>query len=235
MWLELLNILCVSLPILAFVSPGTVFIGVFFPSVGRRTDENDASLRQTKRIEMPPLAVTTQMLQCYLFGIYAHHLSMRTLLIPNVVGFMLGLLWSTLYPFKMAPDFRLQWRVQFIASLCLMALGTLTIHNLPYLSSSVAAVVGIVMCSYPLPEMKRAYVEMNADLLGSAFMNTAMLGCCASWVIHSSPLVEYDAFVLAANSAGVLVQAGALIVRVSIARRRGASGGEREALMQLSA
>jgi len=57
-------------------------------------------------------------------------------------------------------------------------------------------------------------------------MNLAMMTCCSAWVLHSSPWVEYDVFVLVSNAAGVAVQGWALVIRVCIARRRGVN--ERE-------
>lgn len=185
---------------------------------------------------MPPLALTTQMLQCFLFAIYAHHLQMWTLLIPNVVGFVLGFVWSTIYPFKMAPvsGLRSQWQIQYTISLLLMLLGSLTIQRTPYLSSTIAAAVGLLMCTYPLPSMHQAYKEKNSNLMGSSPMNFAMFSTCFAWVIHSSWLVEYDIFVLAPNAAGVIVQGGALMLRVIIVRRTPVARGENAELSALT-
>jgi hypothetical protein len=246
MWtLTLLNILCTCLPILAFASPATVFIPAFCPNPLRwkvSTRNNSENIKKSSAnhyevtsfdgtlendesstlIEMPPLALTSQMLQCYLFAIYAYHFQMWTLFIPNSVGFILGCLWSTLYPLKVSPDLKFlkQWKIQYSASMLIMAVGSLTVHILPYLSSSIAAAVGVLMCSYPLPVMHRSYTESNSNLLGSTFMNIAMLTCCSAWVIHSSPLVDFDIYVLLSNAAGVCVQAGALLIRSIIARRK---------------
>ncbi|KAL7534922.1 hypothetical protein ACHAXR_008884 [Thalassiosira sp. AJA248-18] len=169
---------------------------------------------------MPPLALTTQMLQCFLFGIYAHHLQMWTLFIPNMAGFILGFIWSTIYPFKVTRDsgLRLQWQIQYSIALLLMVLGSLTVKRMPYLSSTIAAAVGVLMCTYPFPSMHHAYEEKNSNLMGSSTMNLAMFATCSAWVIHSSWLVEYDIFVLTANAAGVIVQGGALMLRVIISR-----------------
>jgi len=62
--------------------------------------------------------------------------------------------------------------------------------------------------------MITAVETRNATLLGSKYMNLAMFVCCGAWVIHSSPLVEFDGFVLTGNCAGVIVQGGALFIRV---------------------
>lgn len=105
MWLAILKVLCTLLPIITFASPATVFLPVLLNG-----DDNDGV------IAMPPLALTTQMLQCFLFGIYAHHLQMWALFIPNVAGFLLGFLWSTIYPLKLAADdnqLKTQWKVQY--------------------------------------------------------------------------------------------------------------------------
>lgn len=217
-WKAPLNVLCSLLPIVAFASPATVFLRP-------RTS--------TTTIEFPPLALTTQMLQCFLFGIYAHRMRMWTLLIPNAVGFALGFVWSTIYPFKVAPrgsdsdsdgddggSLLLQWRIQYATSMFLMLCGSLTIRSMPHLSSSIAAIVGVAMCTYPLPSMRRAYAERKPNLMGSGPMNVAMFACCTAWVVHSSPLVEYDVFFLVSNASGVVVQGGALVLRVVIERRR---------------
>eukprot|EP00804_Cyclotella_cryptica_P022509 CCRYP_009418-RA/>CCRYP_009418-RA protein AED:0.00 eAED:0.00 QI:119/-1/1/1/-1/0/1/55/257 len=257
MWtLVALNILCTCLPILAFASPATVFIPAFWPDSLRwkvlsrdttdnikqnaadnegvatfdETFENDES---SILIEMPPLALTTQMLQCYLFAIYAFHFQMWTLFIPNSVGFMLGFIWSTLYPLKVSPDLKFlkQWKIQYSVSIFVMAAGSLTIHNLPYISSTIAAAVGVLMCSYPLPVLHRSYTESNPKLLGSVFMNIAMLTCCSAWVIHSSPLVDFDIYVLLSNASGVAVQGGALLIRSIIARRKESIPSEESPLL----
>lgn len=214
-WITILNVLCTILPIVTFASPATVFLPIFF---GRSSSDNN---HNDDVIEMPPLALTTQMLQCFLFAIYAYHLNMWTLFIPNVAGFVLGFVWSTAYPFKVSPDhgLRLQWRIQYTTSALLMLLGSFTIQTLPYLSSTMAATVGVVMCTYPLSSMHQAYTQNNSNLMGSSVMNCAMFTTCSAWVIHSSWLVEYDIFVLVSNAAGVVVQGSALILRVIIARR----------------
>lgn len=96
----------------------------------------------------------------------------------------------------------------------------MTIRKMPYLSSTIAAGVGVLMCTYPLPSMRQALKEKNSNLMGSTVMNCCMFVTCFVWVIHSSWLVEYDVFVLVANAAGVIVQGGALTLRVIIARDR---------------
>lgn len=171
--------------------------------------------QRPKKIQMPPLAVTTQMLQCGLFAIYASYLDMTTLLIPNTVGFVLGLIWSTLYPLRMLDEFKFQWQWQYVLSIILLLLGAITTFSFenPYMSSSVAAFVGVIMTTYPLPVMLKAIQTRNVALLGSAYMNMAMFVCCSAWVIHSSPLVEYDPFVLVSNIAGTIVQGAALVIR----------------------
>ena len=231
-WLAILNALCTLLPFIAFASPATVFIPVLFEA------NNSHQQQQVHNvvIEMPPLALTTQMLQCFLFAIYAYHFQMWTLLIPNVAGFSLGFLWSTIYPFKVAPDdgLKLQWRVKYTISISLMVVGLLTIKRLPYLSSTIAAGVGVLMCTYPLPSMHQAYREKNSNLMGSAAMNMAMFITCFAWVIHSSWLVEYDIFVMVSNFAGVVVQGGAIIMRIVISRTRRAEQGDDAELSALS-
>jgi len=161
---------------------------------------------------------------------------MWTLFIPNTVGFVLGFVWSTIYPFKVAPvnGLRLQWQIQYSISLLLMLLGSLTIQRTPYLSSTIAAAVGVLMCTYPLPSMHQAYKEKNPNLMGSAVMNFAMFATCFAWVIHSSWLVEYDIFVLVANGSGVLVQGGALVLRFIIVRRKRLAQGENSELSALT-
>ena len=67
------------------------------------------------------------------------------------------------------------------------------------------------------PVMQQSLSSGNPELLGSKYMNSAMLICCSAWVIHSS-IIEYDIFVLSANTAGVVVQGAALVVRFLIAR-----------------
>jgi hypothetical protein len=205
-WLQLLNVLCVCLPVVAFASPCTVFGPVF---CGRRSEAK-------RVIEMPPLALTSQMVQCYLFAIYAFSMgNMVTLLIPNVTGFALGLMWSTLYPLRMTNENYRAWKRQCIGALICMAACTLFSfgRNNPYVASSLAAGVGIIMCTYPLSSMKRTLETSNPALLGSVYMNVAMLACCSSWVVHASPLVQFDGFVLISNGAGVLVQGSALLLR----------------------
>ena len=232
MWaLTLLDLTCMYLPVLAFASPASVFIPVFCPamwSAVHRTkfDEAYESVEANNYlddtlvlIEIPPLAFTAQMVSCYLFSIYAYHFQKWTLFIPNSVGFLLGFLWSSLYPRKVSQWSLLkQWKIQYCLSLFIIAMGPLTVSSLPYLSSSVAAAIGVVMCSYPLPAMQQSLKENNPNLLGSQFMNIAMLICCSAWVIHSSPLVEFDAYVLLANSVGVVVQVLALLIRCIIAK-----------------
>ncbi|KAL7546481.1 hypothetical protein ACHAWF_009820 [Thalassiosira exigua] len=227
MWARtLLDLLCASLPVVAFASPATVFL----PAIA------DRSKPKQHAVEMPPLAITSQMLQCFLFGIYAWHFGMSTLLIPNAAGFSLGFLWSALYPFQVVPDegLRQQWRAQCALSLLLMASGSLSVRTMPNLSATVAAAVGVVMCTYPLPAMRRAYAENNSKLMGSGAMNLAMFATCSAWVVHSSPLVEYDVFVLVSNAAGIVVQGSALVLRGVIAGRSLAARGEDAELSALT-
>lgn len=177
---------------------------------------------------MPPLALTTQMLQCYLFAIYAHHIRMWTLFIPSAVGFTLGLTWSTLYPCKVAPDggLRLQWQMQCSVSLLLVLLGSFTIRRMPHLTSTMATAAALLSFTYPMQSMREAYTQKNTNLMGSAAMNSTMFLTCFVWVIHSSSLVEYDIFVLIYNFAGVIVQGSALILRIVISRKKGNAQGE---------
>jgi hypothetical protein len=204
-----LNGLCVSLPVVAFLSPITVFGPAFCG-----TNYNDR-----KGIEMPPLAVTAQLLQCFLFMIYADDLQMTTLFIPNAIGFLLGFLWSTLYPFRMSSDYKRQWQWQYSLAVTCMLFGTITMHfGNPYISSTIAALVGVIMCTYPLPVLRKTFHSKNTALLGSVYMNAAMFCCTAAWVIHSSPFIQFDIFVLLSNSAGVLVQGAALMLRIYLQR-----------------
>lgn len=214
--ITVLNVLCTLLPIITFSSPATIFLPVLL----NKTSNHEV-------IEMPPLALTTQMLQCFLYAIYAYHLQMWTLLIPNVAGFILGFVWSTIYPLQVSPDggLQLQWRVQYGGSLLLMLLGALTIHTMPHLSSTIAGAVGVVMCTYPLPSMKQAYTENNPNLMGSTAMNLAMFINCLAWGLHSSPLVEYEISVLVPNTAGLAVQGSALMLRAIMAKRSGVVHG----------
>jgi hypothetical protein len=71
--------------------------------------------------------------------------------------------------------------------------------------------------------MRKTLQSKNTALLGSVYMNAAMFSCTAAWVIHSSPWVQFDIFVLVSNSAGVLVQGAALILRIYLQRK--GSGG----------
>jgi len=224
-WTTILNVLCTLLPIITFASPATIFLPLL---LNQTFDTNHA-------IEMPPLALTTQMLQCFLFAIYAHHMSMPTLFLPNIAGFLLGFVWATIYPFKvMTSDngsssrLRQQWRNQYSVSILLCLLGALTVHTLPYISSTIAAAVGVLMCTYPLPSMRQAYRDNNSNLMGSSVMNLTMFATCLAWVVHSSWLVEYDVFVLVSNGSGVVVQGGALVMRVIIARRTQHHGSVRQ-------
>ena len=77
-WITLLNALCTLLPIVAFASPATVLLPAVADCGRRRSDGRGADAPHDP-IEMAPLALTTQMLQCFLFGIYALHFSMVTL------------------------------------------------------------------------------------------------------------------------------------------------------------
>jgi len=72
-WITLLNALCTLLPIVAFASPATVLLPAVAECGRRRPDAPHGP------IEMAPLALTTQMLQCFLFSIYALRFSMVTL------------------------------------------------------------------------------------------------------------------------------------------------------------
>jgi hypothetical protein len=80
------------------------------------------------------------------------------------------------------------------------------------------------MCTYPLPVMRKTLQSKNTALLGSVYMNAAMFSCTAAWVIHSSPWVQFDIFVLVSNGAGVLVQGAALILRIYLQQRKGSGG-----------
>lgn len=97
--------------------------------------------------------------------------------------------------------------------LALLLLGAVAAkRGNPFVASTVAAFVGIVMCAYPLPNMAEALEKKKMGLMGSSGMNVAMFCCCAAWVVHAS-VVEFDVFVLASNAVGVLVQGGALLLR----------------------
>jgi hypothetical protein len=122
-----LNALCTCLPIFAFASPATIFLSVFCPprraqtqDVGRKLniEANQGIVHDAPSplIETPPLALTTQMVSCYLFAIYAYHFEMWILFIPNSIGFILGLLWSSLYPLKASRDlgFLNQWKINIL-------------------------------------------------------------------------------------------------------------------------
>ena len=164
MWTAVLNTLCICLPVIAFASPATLFIPLFCPAVLSRLKKNenafsfydyeanyDVDVDTSTLIEMSPLPLTTQMVSCYLFAIYAYHFEMWALLIPNSVGFVLGLFFASFYPLKVATKSLMrQWEIQYGLSVCIMVMGATTIHNIPYLSSSIAAVIGFIMCSYPL-------------------------------------------------------------------------------------
>ena len=83
-WITLLNALCTILPIVAFASPATVLLPGIAECGRRRPDGEHGP------IEMAPLALTTQMLQCFLFGIYALRESMMTLVGARVRAGLVG-------------------------------------------------------------------------------------------------------------------------------------------------
>ena len=140
----------------------------------------------------------------------------------------IGLSWSTLYPCKVAPDggLQLQWQIQYSISLLLMLLGSLTIRRMSHLTSTIATAAALLSFTYPMQSMREAYTQKNSSLMGSFAMNATMCLTCFVWVLHSSPFVEYDIYVLVSNVAGVIVQGSALILRIVISRKKGNAQGE---------
>lgn len=95
--LAVLDILCMVLPIILFLTPVTVFWEA------RKTQ---------RRVEMPPLALTSQLIQCYLWIIYASGWEEAVMLIPNVIGAGLAAIFLVLYQRSMNPIFQRQFRSQ---------------------------------------------------------------------------------------------------------------------------
>lgn len=220
---------------IAFLSPATVFWTAFWSSA------------PTKRvISIPPLPLTSQTLNCFLFGVYAQYCvyvkeppdtQKSTLFVPNALGFGAGVLWLALYACGTFPEGETGqlWRRS-----CLVQVGVLAVMGSfaayaayglgnPDIPSTMGMLVGVVMSCYPVPEMVRAITERNGGILGSVAMNAAMLGCCGFWVLHSS-VVDFDATVLIANGAGVCAQLGSLGIHAYLYSQRRELGA-REGLL----
>ena len=75
--------------------------------------------------------------------------------------------WSTIYPMS-------KWLpvMDYGCSGVLILLGSLTIHRTPYLPSAIAAVVGVLMSTYPLTSMHQAYKEMQENGDGFAMQES---------------------------------------------------------------
>merc|ERR1711904_150667 len=117
---------------------------------------------------MPPLPVTSQTLNCFLFGIYAQYTQQGTLLIPNGTGFVLGLTWVVIYPLRMDSSVHKSAYLRQIA--CLIAVSvvaTIALYyfHCPAVPSSIGMVSGVLMSCYPVPVMLQAIQEKNAELL----------------------------------------------------------------------
>jgi hypothetical protein len=223
---RVLAYLCVILPMIAFLSPVTVYYSVF-------SGRNDASQNAEDEhndedaLSIPPLPVTSQLLNCFLFGMYAHYTGKWTLLIPNVIGGVLGLVFVALYPFRMSLEFRNQylWQIGFLVLVGVVAAVALYGYGLPEVPANIGMVIGVIMSCYPLAVMARAVKTRDAAILGSVPMNLAMLGCCASWVVHASA-VDFDHAVLTVNVAGVLVQTVALCVHFCLRGKEPQDGSD---------
>ena len=208
---QVLEFLCVALPMLAFFSPVTVFYRAF---TNKKSKTNDTNTENEMKIQMPPLAVTSQFLNCFLFGIFALHEKDTVLLLPNAVGCVLGFIFTFLYAFKTTDYYATQYKIQVIASLAIALFAAIACfgYDSGAIPSNIGMVAGVFMAAYPAPAMARALRTNNPALLGSLWMNLAMFCCCLSWVIRSTA-VEFQIAVLVSNGAGVLAQSGALLIR----------------------
>jgi hypothetical protein len=213
---QILDSFCIILPMIAFLSPVTVYYSVFFGrKVGSQTVERERS--DENALPIPPLPVTSQLLNCFLFGIYAHYTWEVTLLIPNATGAVMGLVFVALYPFGMSSKFRNQYVMQVGLVVLVGAVSVVSLYsfNLPSVPSDIGMVIGVIMSCYPVPVMVRAVKTQNSGILGSVWMNFAMFCCCGSWVVHAG-VVHFDPTVFVANLAGVLAQGLSLCIHFSM-------------------
>ncbi|CAD7944068.1 unnamed protein product [Amoebophrya sp. A120] len=98
----LLDSLCMFLPFFMFLSPG---VSVFYPA-WKQADRNSANAGGVggsagASFSLPPLPLTSQTTQCFLWLLFGLHLSkdaQPVVLIPNVVGLVLGVVYLYLYP-----------------------------------------------------------------------------------------------------------------------------------------
>lgn len=216
---------CIIFPIIAFLSPVTIYYGVF---LGRKdASENAGDAGEENKLSMPPLLVSSMFLNCFLFGIYAQYTGNLTLVIPNAAGAVLGLVFMVLYPFGMKATFRDEYFYQlgFVGLVGAFAAVALYGYGKPSVPSNVGMVIGVIMCCYPMPVMVRAVRTQDAGLLGSVWMNFAMLCCCSSWVVHAS-VVNFDHTVLIVNIVGVLVQTASLCIHVALHGKEPLDEGE---------
>eukprot|EP00392_Amoebophrya_sp_AT5.2_P013721 g13850.t1 len=79
---ESIGVACVIFPVLVFLSP----ISAYFPAYVHR-----------RRMKLPPLPVTALTAQCFLWLLYGIGLKALVMIVPNVIGLVLGFVYIGLY------------------------------------------------------------------------------------------------------------------------------------------
>ena len=77
-----LFLLCTFFPVAMFLSPATVLLPAF---------------RKGSTSDLPPLPLTSQTLQCFIWGVFGAYKHSPVLIVPNTIGLGLGLWFLHLY------------------------------------------------------------------------------------------------------------------------------------------
>jgi len=190
---------CVVAPIIFFVSPITVFYPAYLKG---------------GRVELPPLVLTAQSLQCMVWFVFGMMLNQYVILIPNAIGTILGFIYLACYPYFWKPHLH---RTQFMQQLAVSAVIFMSVMALYWIRKEdaigiIGCTAGIIMLTSPVCVMFEVVKTSNVELMGSLWMGVAQVWCTFSCTVEGY-CWQHKPQIWIQNGIGLSVSIIALVLR----------------------
>ncbi|CAD7965529.1 unnamed protein product [Amoebophrya sp. A25] len=247
------DLVCAVSPIFMFIAPATLFQPVLCPGCctrrNRHSSDNELDgddtppstssptgkgshsheKSTTQKVEMPPLPLTSQLLNCTVWLLYCILEGIIPGVIPNAFGVVFAFIFVMLYiPHYKVQLYRSQLRCQLAVTAIFSALlATLFIAALVQGGTqreALSAIIGwmgfsicLLFLGYPLAAMFRAIILRNPEVLGSLAMALLTVLCTIAWTINAYVFLN-DAPIFVANIIGIAIHSLSLTVRFACYR-----------------
>ncbi|CAD7960353.1 unnamed protein product [Amoebophrya sp. A25] len=189
------------IPFVVFLAPATVFYPAYINSTGQHTH----------KIDMPPLPLSSQTLQSFVWLLFGLQIKDRVVIVPNGVGLILGIFYMALYPRWMDTSKAAQYRVQ-LCVLCVVTVLAIFLREEVELLGYIGCVVGIALLASPLVVIREVFATGNVSLMGSVWMNLCTLICSIIWTIEGVVYLKQRT-ISVQNGCGVVANILALATR----------------------